>query len=99
MTKRYPDDIHDGGVSNVKRIDDNLYISIKPCGFKERFLRFSGVTWIRSLRDENHNCYLKDTPYETSYKHDDDTKRKLGYIINELDYSTTSTFNLDEINL
>lgn len=59
-----PDDIHDGGISNVKWIDDNLYISIKPCEKKEVFLRFGGVTWIRSLCDENHNCYLKDTPYE-----------------------------------
>lgn len=31
---------------------------------KRGFLRFGGVTWIRSLCDENHNCYLKDTPYE-----------------------------------
>ncbi len=64
IDKALPDDVHDGGISNVKWIEDNLYISIKPCEKKEIFLRFGGVTWIRSLCDDNHNCYLKDTPYE-----------------------------------
>lgn len=37
IDKALPDDIHDGGISNIKWIDDNLYISIKPCEKKEVF--------------------------------------------------------------
>ena len=59
-------DIHDGSITDVSWIEDKLRFTILGCGVStkkapEITLCFYGVRWIRSLCDELHDGYIKNT--------------------------------------
>lgn len=64
-----PFSIHDGIVNYVNWDNNKLQINLVLCknSHEKRSsitLCFYGVHWIRSVCDENHDGYIKGTPYE-----------------------------------
>lgn len=63
-----PMSIHDGSICDVRWDGSNLYFNIVLCdnddGTENKItLHFSGVEWIRSLCDENHDGYIAGTSF------------------------------------
>ena len=68
ISELIPFSIHDGSISNVKWINNDLYlkISIYDHTSSEQSVQlcFHGVTWIRSLCTEDYDGYIENTPFE-----------------------------------